>query len=120
VASALAERGSMLPLFLGLAAVATLLSLGAAEICSVTIYREQVQQVADQTALVAAAEQLVEAGQVKSKVSILTSNPEVIVDHYSLNPDHTAELRICGIWKSWLRLPGLNLNQDVCAESAAR
>jgi len=117
-ASVLAERGSMLPLFLGLVAISGCLALGLAEVCSSYIFRESIQELADQTALISASKGLkttVEASPELAKLS-----KRIQLAEYQLVEGKTVELKLCGAWQGWLKLPGLNLQKQVCASAAAR
>lgn len=108
----------MLPLFIGLAAISGVLSLGLAEVCSSYIYRESMQDTADQVALISAEKGLTTADQALQQLAKL-SNRYQIAD-YQLGDGRTAELKICGNWQGWLRLPGLGRQIPVCVTSAAR
>lgn len=117
-ASASSERGSMLPLFLGLLTLGLVLAIGAAEICAVYTLRESLQQHADQTALVAANQGLQTAADLISKVRSLTESARL--ENFRLVDGKTAEVQLCADWQGWLKLPGLNSKQVLCAWSAAR
>jgi len=117
-ATAWADRGSMLPLFVGLAAISGVLSLGLAEVCSSYVYRESVQVVADQVALVAAAKALSTADQAAIELNRISTTLQIT--EYRLGAGQTAEVKVCGKWQGWVKLPGLNRQSAVCATSAAR
>lgn len=116
--SVVSEKGSMLPLFAGLTALALVLTLGAAEICSMYLYRESIQETADQVALIAAQQNLQTEGELASKISGIVG--KLNLAHFQKIDGQTSEVRLCGQWNSWFRLPGLSTNQLVCANSAAR
>ena len=106
--TALTERGSILPFFLGLIALGLVLALGSAEICAEFVAREQVQQSADQLALKAAAATLDEPS-----VAAMTTKGMRLTS-LSRPDSSTTELELCLPWKSWLGASRL------CARAKAR
>lgn len=108
----------MLPLFIGLVAVALVLALGATEICSMYLYRESMQESADQIALFAAQQKLQTGADLASKISAIAG--KFSLANFQVLDGQTAEVKICGQWDGWFRLPGLNLSQSVCVNAAAR
>ena len=102
------ERGSILPLFIGLIGLGLVLALGSAEICAEFVAREQVQQSADQLALKAAATRLDELS-----VAALTSKGMKLVS-LSRPDSSTTELELCLPWKT------LFGNSRLCAKANAR
>jgi hypothetical protein len=112
------ERGSMLPLFIGISALSLLLALGASEVCGSFTYREAMQQTADQVSLVAVARQLRTSSEVEASLYSLTARYRL--DSSRFSDGHTAEIRLCGTWTGWLKLPGISSSQEICVNSAAR
>lgn len=116
--SVCSDRGSMLPLFLGLLALGTVLSLGASHICQSYIFRESAQDSADQLALWALQQNIKTVEQLGGKLSEL--NQKVTLTNFKLSDGKTYEVRVCGSLPGWLKFPGLNSTQTICAEAAAR
>lgn len=106
--TALTERGSILPLYLGLIALGMVLALGSTEICAEFVAREQVQQSADQLALKAAAAKLDEVA-----VAAMTSKG-MRLSSMSRPDSSTTELELCLPWKSW------HGGSRLCARAKAR
>lgn len=112
------DRGSMLPLFVGLLAVGMVLSLGAAEVCSSFTFREALQQYADQLSLIAVKERIQNPNDALSKLRTITDR--FTLANFQVTDGQTAEIQLCGDWQGWLKLPGLNAKKTLCARSAAR
>lgn len=112
------ERGSMLPLFIGLLTIGLVLALGASEVCSSYVLRENLQQHADQIALLAARDNLQSGEDLISKVRLLTDTARMT--NFRLVDGQTAEVQLCADWQGWLKFPGLGSKQVLCAWSAAR
>jgi hypothetical protein len=112
------DQGSMLPLFIGLAAVSLVLCLGVAEFGSTFILKQQIQMSADQVALKSAANNLTSLADVASLV--VKQNSKLRLVDFQMLDGKTQELRICGDWQGWLTMPGLDLKTQLCANSASR
>lgn len=116
--SAYSETGSMLPMFLGVLALTILFALAGAMICSSYLFRESVQDAADQLALVAAHERLHSEQLLAPRLALL--NETLRLRSLRTIDGRTVELELCGEWASWMRLPGLSSKQTVCAQASAR
>jgi len=116
--SASSDRGSMAPFFGGLVAIALVLAFGAAEVCSSYLFRESMQESADQLALVAIKQKIKTAGPLAAKLTILDST--LTLARFQLVDGITAETRLCGDWNGWFHLPGLDSKQRICVDAAAR
>jgi hypothetical protein len=112
------DRGSMLPLFLGLVALSLVLSLGVAEFGSMFILREKVQATADQIALKSSFSHLTNQAQVGDLLA--GQDSKFYLANFQILDGQTVELMLCGDWRGWIRLPGLGFNTQVCAKSASR
>jgi hypothetical protein len=108
----------MMPLFAGLVAVGVLLSLGAAEVCTSYLVRESIQEDADQLALVALRANLKTPELLGAKLGEL--NPKLQLMDFRFADGSTVEVRVCGEWQGWVRLPGFGTKQNICADAAAR
>jgi hypothetical protein len=112
------ERGSMLPFFAGLIALSLVLALGAAQICAGFIFREGMQQVADQLSLVAVAKKISLGQDAAKKLTEITSRYSL--ESFGISDGQTVELTLCSDFVGWLQLPGLKSKEKVCVNSAAR
>lgn len=112
------ERGSMLPLFLGLVGIALVLALGATEICANYLVRQSLQEDTDQLTLLAVGSKFRNAEELASSISML--NSKIRLRDFRVTDGQTVELSACLDWQGWLRLPGLKNQQTICVESAAR
>lgn len=112
------ERGSMLPLFIGVSAFSLVLALGATQICFSFIFRQAMQESADQVALVAKSRGLTSAKPVAELLFKL--DPNLSLGEFRIMDSKTVEIRVCGTWNKWLELPIYPASTQVCLESAAR
>ncbi len=112
------DRGSMLPLFLGLIAVSLVLCFGIAEFGSMFIFRQQIQSTADQVALKSSFSNLTSQVQVSELVA--RQNSKLYLTQFQVLDGQTVELKICAEWQGWFRLPGLDSKAQLCATSASR
>lgn len=117
-ASALTDSGSMMPLFVGLAATSLVIALGAAEVCASYLFRENLQASADQLALVSLQQQVQDSPQAAKLLAALESRASL--RDFRITDGATVELKVCSDWQGWLRLEGLGGKQTICVESAAR
>lgn len=117
-ASVSSDQGSMLPFFAGLTGLSLILAIGAAQICASFTYREAMQQTADQLSLIAIAKNLTSRAEVESKLMQLSDR--FSLSAFSVSDGPTAEIRLCGSWVEWLKLPGLIPRRDICVNTAAR
>lgn len=118
LASASSDRGSMLPLFLGLTAISLVLSLGIAELASAHLFRQSIQGISEQLALKAAYDKL--DAQTSAKQLLVELNPKLELSEFKILDGKTVQLTVCGNWLGWLKLPGLDLRSSICASSASR
>lgn len=112
------ERGSMLPFFAGLIGLSLVLVLGASQIFAGFIFREGMQQVADQLSLVAVAKKISLGQDAAKKLKEITSRYSL--ESFGVSDEQTVELTLCSDFVGWLQLPGLKSREKVCVTSAAR
>jgi uncharacterized protein YacL len=108
----------MLPLFIGISALSLVLALVATEVCASFTFRVAMQQTADQVSLVAVARQLRTSAEVEDSLYSLSTRYRL--DSSRFIDGQTAEIRLCGTWTGWLKLPGFSSSQEICVNSAAR
>lgn len=112
------ETGSMLPFFVGLIGLGVVLALGAAQVCASYTYRESMQQAADQVSLISVARKLKSSAEVEAKLKEISAR--FWLESFHILDGQTAQIRLCGSWVEWLKIPGLSPKRDICVNSAAR
>lgn len=116
----MAERGSILPLYLGLAAFGLTLLLFVSQFVSAITFRESLNEYADQSALLLASSPELSQSQLLARLRALGLAVEVKSAEASVGSDSTATVRLCATWISWVKLPGISGAQEICQSASAR
>lgn len=100
----------MLPMFIALASLGLIITLGFANTGTQFIYREELQQYADQLVLKSASSGFTSLDEAAAKLADLPNTSKLTVTQFETADSQTRTLTLCGNW--W--------QQRICVSASAR